>query len=157
MGVIQDLLSQHSLESIILLVLMVAFSMKGIIDLRNFFASHFEQRVKDRTKLDEQNKQLAQQVELLMKSQENLTAEVKDLHQRLDTIERTISRIMERNQEQARSWIIDKHHQYCYNEQKITDQELEAIERRYLYYKSEGGNSYIDTLMNDIRALPRVN
>ena len=63
----------------------------------------------------------------------------------------------ERLQENSRSYIIDKHHYFCYEVKAIDDLNLQSLERRYLYYKAAGGNSYIDGLMEEIRDLPKVN
>lgn len=63
----------------------------------------------------------------------------------------------ERLQENSRSYIIDKHHYFCYDVKAIDDLNLQSLERRYLYYKAAGGNSYIEGLMEEIRDLPKVN
>lgn len=31
------------------------------------------------------------------------------------------------------------------------------MERRYLYYKTAGGNSFVDNLMDEVRNLPKIN
>lgn len=60
-------------------------------------------------------------------------------------------------QENARSELLDAHHKFCYQFHKIDDLSLQSLERRYLYYKTAGGDTFIDHLMEEIRALPRVN
>ena len=63
----------------------------------------------------------------------------------------------ERLQESTRNYIIDKHHYFCYQIKAIDDLSLQSLERRFLYYKAAGGNSFIDGLMEEIRELPRLN
>lgn len=46
---------------------------------------------------------------------------------------------------------------FCYEVKAIDDLNLQSLERRYLYYKAAGGNSFIDGLMEEIRSLPRIN
>jgi hypothetical protein len=65
--------------------------------------------------------------------------------------------VHERLQENTRSFLIDSHHKFCNEIQGIDDQSLQSMERRYLYYKSAGGDSFIDTLMEEVRDLPRIN
>jgi hypothetical protein len=65
--------------------------------------------------------------------------------------------MQERLQENARSDLIDAHHQFCYQYKQIDDLSLQSLERRYLYYKTAGGDTFIDHLMEEVRALPRVN
>ena len=65
--------------------------------------------------------------------------------------------VQERLQENTRSYLIDAHHKFCYEKRAIDDLSLQAMERRYLYYKTAGGNSFIDGLMDEVRNLPRIN
>ena len=65
--------------------------------------------------------------------------------------------VQERLQENTRSFLIDAHHKHCYQIKSIDDLTLQSVERRYLYYKTAGGNSFIDGLMDEIRKLPRIN
>ena len=65
--------------------------------------------------------------------------------------------VQERLQENTRSYLIDAHHKFCYEIKAIDDLNLQAMERRYLYYKTAGGNSFIDGLMDQVRQLPRIN
>ena len=37
----------------------------------------------------------------------------------------------------------------------IDDIGLQSMERTYFYYKAAGGNTFIDTLMDEVRELPR--
>jgi hypothetical protein len=65
--------------------------------------------------------------------------------------------VQERLQENTRSFLIDAHHKFCYEVKGIDDLNLQSLERRYLYYKSAGGNSFVDELMKEIRELPKIN
>ena len=60
-------------------------------------------------------------------------------------------------QENTRSYLIDAHHKFCYERKAIDELNLQSMERRYLYYKAAGGDSFIDGLMEEVRKLPRIN
>ena len=86
------------------------------------------------------------------------------VYERFDTIDEQsqktnerLSFIEERQQENTRSYLIDAHHKFCYEIKAIDDINLQSMERRYMYYKTQGGNSFIDELMQEVRQLPRVN
>lgn len=86
------------------------------------------------------------------------------MYKRHDDLNESVSKLIEqqihttdRLQENTRSYIIDKHHYFCYQIRAIDDMNLQSLERRYMYYKADGGNSFIDQLMEEIRQLPRVN
>lgn len=75
----------------------------------------------------------------------------------LDELSEDMKLVHERLQENTRSFLIDAHHKF-YNEiQGIDDQSLQSMERRYLYYKTAGGDSFIGKLMDEVRTLPRIN
>ena len=56
----------------------------------------------------------------------------------------------------ARAFIIDKYHYHCYVAHQIDEITMDSLENRYATYKSHGGNSFIDGLMDRLRALPLV-
>ena len=81
----------------------------------------------------------------------------KKTHQHQKEIDAAIALVQERLQENTRSYLIEAHHKFCYEVHAIDDLSLQAMERRYLYYKTAGGDSFVDNLMDEVRALPRIN
>lgn len=82
---------------------------------------------------------------------------------RLDTVDESIKSIntrlagvKEQLLQDAKAYIIDQHHYYCYKMKCIDDMSLQLLEIRFSFYVSSGGNSYVESLMAEIRALPRV-
>ena len=56
----------------------------------------------------------------------------------------------------TRSYIIDKFHYYVYQIGSIDEAALQDLERRYLYYKEAGGDTFIETRMKVLRELPLI-
>lgn len=79
-----------------------------------------------------------------------------ELIQKLDETKETVRILLESDKDDIKSWITEKHHYFCYEKKVIDDYSLDGIEKRYQHYVDEGGNSYAETLMKDIRALPKV-
>ena len=67
-----------------------------------------------------------------------------------------MSILLASDKDDIKSWITEKHHYFCYEKKVIDDYSLDCIEKRYQHYVDEGGNSYVATLMREIRALPKV-
>jgi hypothetical protein len=59
------------------------------------------------------------------------------------------------DKDDIKAFITDKHHYFCYERKWIDDYSMDCIERRYSHYKDEGGNSFIATLMDELKALPK--
>ena len=64
--------------------------------------------------------------------------------------------MVESDKDDIKAWITEKHHFYCYEKRHIDDYSLDCIEKRYAHYQDEGGNSFVEDLMKDIRKLPKT-
>lgn len=157
MDALTQLMSQYSVESLIVLIVTLAVAFKFVSELWEWFydkvQNHFNYkttRTKKHDEIIESLSDLKDEIAKLSKTISNQSDEIQQLknHEVLT---------LERLQENSRSYIIDKHHYFCYEIKAIDDLNLQSLERRYLYYKSAGGNSFIDGLMEEIRDLPRIN
>ncbi len=68
-----------------------------------------------------------------------------------------IKMLREQIQQSAKAYILERHAHFVNHLKLIDEQSLQTLEVRFAYYKSQGGNSYIDLMMEDLRMLPRVN
>lgn len=80
-----------------------------------------------------------------------------ETHKNQKELRRQMETVQERLQENTRSFLIDAHHRFKYEIGGIDDLNLQSMERRYLFYKTAGGDSFIDDLMEEVRKLPRLN
>lgn len=52
-------------------------------------------------------------------------------------------------------YVTERHHFFVYEQGWIDDYSMECLERRFLIYQHEHGNSFVEGLMDEIRALPK--
>lgn len=109
-----------------------------------------EKRQRQVDSIDNKLNQHYQDFEDLKSSIHNQTTEITNLNDRIKTL-------TERTQDSTRAYLIDKHHHFCYQIKAIDDMSLQDMERRFMYYKAAGGDTFIDNLMEEVRALPRIN
>lgn len=157
MGMIEQLLSQYSIETLVILVALLGFSIKAMSELWEWFYNKFKEHFSFRTQRDQDHQQLIEQIKELSNSIKATQEEVQLLENNMNQFSDQMKITTERLQENARNYIIDKHHYFCYQVKAIDDLSLQSLERRFLYYKAAGGNSFIDGLMEEIRELPRLN
>ena len=100
-------------------------------------------------KHNEQICKVKEDIQLLIQNQEKIFEEIKLFKQQLEMI-------IESDKDDIKSWITEKHHFYCYERKWIDDYSMDCIEKRYRHYKDEGGNSFIEELMNELRSLPKT-
>lgn len=157
MGMIEQLLSQYSIETLIILIALLGFSIKAMSELWEWFYNKFKEHFSFRTQRDQDHQQLIEEIKELSSDIKATKAEVHQLESNMSQFSDQMKITTERLQENARNYIIDKHHYFCYQVHAIDDLSLQSLERRFLYYKAAGGNSFIDGLMEEIRELPRLN
>jgi hypothetical protein len=164
MEVLINLFSQYSIESIILFAMALGVAVKAMSELWEYFYNKLRKYFNYQTKKEQSFEQLTNAISSL---HEELTGirnkEISPLNDKIelaieknDEMKNQISLVSERLQENTRGNIIDKHHHFCYVLDHIDDLSLQSLEREYLYYKAAGGDTYVDGLMEDLRALPRL-
>lgn len=156
MGTIEALFSQYSIEALILLIVMLGFSIKVISELWEWFYNKFKDHFSFRTQRDQDHQQLISEIKELSSEIKSTKKEIQFLKQDMNQFSKEMKITTERLQENTRNYIIDKHHYFCFKIKAIDDLSLQSLERRFLYYKAAGGNSFIDGLMEEIRKLPRL-
>lgn len=141
MDALTSILSQYSIESIIIFGVMFLVAVKFVGELLDWVSK------KLREYFDVKN------------DEEEFKAEVKgQLNRILDElgkVESKTSLLQERMQNLTRTHIIDKSRYYT-RLGAIDDAGLQDLERHYMLYKEAGGNSYVATLMEDVRELPHI-
>ena len=61
--------------------------------------------------------------------------------------------VIDSDKDAIKAYITEKHH-YFTEKGWIDYQSLDVLEKRFKHYTDEGGNSFIEDLMEDIRKLP---
>ena len=63
--------------------------------------------------------------------------------------------LIESDKEDIKSYVTERHHHFAYEQGWIDDYSLECLERKFVIYRHEHGNSFVEGLMDEIRALPK--
>ena len=126
--------------------------MKSLYELKR---DNIERRERDKYR-DEKVEKISQQLDAQDKGSAELKQGVQNLTAELVELKGKVSILTERTQDSTRAYIIDKHHHFCYQIKAIDDMSLQDLERRFMFYKAAGGDTFIDALMEEIRSLPRL-
>lgn len=139
-----DLLKNFSLEQIILFLILLGLAIKGLV---SFFDWAVERNKKSAMKM---NKPIQ-----LENNIEHNAKEIEDTKKAIEQLANQIDLLVQSDKDSIKTFITQQHHHFCYGEGWIDDYSMDCIEKRYGHYKKEGGNSFIDDLMQDLRDLPR--
>lgn len=184
MDAITILLSQLSIEKIILVLVFFAVAVKFLGELFEYLYNKLKKYFDIKDAKEEQHEEIMNKLNVLEtrsvkqeERSEHRQAQVDKISKQLDEQDRKsaelkhalenqtkeisslksqIGTLTERTQDSTRAYLIDKHHHFCYQTHEIDDMSLQDMERRFMYYKAAGGDTFIDGLMEEVRALPRL-
>lgn len=141
-----QLFTHYSVSEIILFIIILAIAIKKFVEFVDWAKNRTTQAVLQ-AEQPAQLKEIAQSHEI----------QIKDLKDELNTIKDLINLLVESDKDDIKQSITRDHHYFCYDLKSIDDYSLDCIEKRYSHYTEEGGNSFVETLMQELRALPRKN
>lgn len=139
-----ELLSIYSVSEILAIIVTLALAVKGVVS----FWDWAKERLKKMFNKETQQENHQHQIEALTESQQQLMEAVKKLTEKVDML-------IDSDKDDIKAYITDKHHYYVYTQKWIDDYTLDCIVRRFKHYKDEGGNSFIETLIKELKALPK--
>lgn len=151
----EELLKHFSISDIVLFIVLFAVAIKGIVD----FIDWAHNRLKEKYDKENSSKIINDEISDRLKEHEerihNIEKNQNDIIRSLDALNDKINILIESDKDDIKADLTRIHHYYCYNQKWIDDYTLECCEKRYKHYTDEGGNSFIEGFMNDLRKLPK--
>ena len=174
----KELFTTYTVSEIILFLIALAAAVKGFFTfwdwgyekLKKYFGKKQSEEAFDNSIIKELAK-ISAQIDTIRTGHIDDKAEIVDqikqvniqhsldrqeLINKIEETKETIGILLASDKDDIKSWITEKHHYFCYEKKAIDDYSLDCIEKRYQHYLDEGGNSYVATLMKELRALPKV-
>lgn len=152
----EELLAQYSLSQILIFLFILGAALKTTITMIDWFWERISKVFKKQQAETERQECFTEHIQ---KSEKQIR-ELYELHtkteENLDRILNSIQLLINSDKDDIKAWITEKHHYYCYERRHIDDYSLDCIEKRYTHYRNEGGNSFVEDLMRDIRRLPKT-
>lgn len=152
----KELLETFSLGEIVIFLVLLAATIKSFFTFWDWAVGRLK-LVFNKQYEKEQLKEKFQ--EIIADQNRKLNSAFQEHNQMRDQmgeIHQMINVLMESDRNDIKAWITEKHHYFCYEKGYIDDYSLDCLERRFASYEKEDGNSFVETLMNEIRALPKV-
>lgn len=143
----KELFTQYSISEIVIFSLILAIFVKEAVSVIKFFKGEFDYTYGNKQKKEEQIKFFTNEIAEI---RENF----KQINSRLDAVSNSIILLTESDKDDIKGWIVSQYHKFM-AQGWIDDFTMDTLEKRYSHYVEEGGNSYIETLMNELRELPK--
>lgn len=151
-----ELISAYSISEIITFIILLCAAIKGAFSFGDWAWARFK-KVVDKENEEKTNDEKVQE---LLDSYSTKLEEVHTAHEALilalNEMNAKVSCLIQSDKDAIKSFITKEHHYYCYRQKWIDDYSLDCIEKRFGHYVEEGGNSFIESLMNELRDLPKT-
>ncbi len=143
-----ELLQHYSLSDIFIFIIFLALAIKSLISFLDWAYERIKRIFdKEYSKLNKKE-EIENVVNTLQKNQKETDMFLQDLSKKMDML-------IDSDKDDIKSYITKEHHYFCYQVGWIDDFSLDCLEKRYQHYANEGGNSFIEGFMNELRALPK--
>lgn len=150
----EKLFELYSFNDIIIFILLAAITIKGVIELIDWFSSRSKNKYKKETEKDNEIDSLNKDIQCCqLQIQEIKSQQAENLKTFAEAMKK-IDLLIESDKDSIKTIITDKYHYYI-KQEWIDNYSMECLEKMFEHYEAEGGNSFIHNLMEDIRKLPR--
>jgi hypothetical protein len=143
-----DLLETFTPVQIFTFIILFAIAFKQTVDFIDWLKEKVQDRDKSVKTEQDEKETLEERIEALEKSQKEISETLKTLKENMDML-------IQSDKDAIKAYITQEHHYYCYKIGWIDDYTLDCMERRFDHYVEEKGNSFIESLMDEVRALPK--
>lgn len=154
MTVIEKLLQNYSIGELIVLGILVALSIKGLINFYDWAADRIRKAFHKQSKEEKEKQDILDRLDTQIAATAALAGEIQKVRQEEEALRNKLDVLFESDKDDIRAWITQQHHQFM-SLNYIDDYSLDCLERRFKHYQDEGGNSYIEDLMKDLRSLSK--
>lgn len=150
-----ELFATYTVGEIILFIIALCIAIKECVSffdwakdrLKKTFNKEIRQnKEKDNIK-DKINKTISD-VDQLFSNQEKMEKDLQDISDKINLL-------LKSDRDDIKSFITEKHHHFCYQKGWIDDYSLDCILKRFEHYQKEGGNSFIEEFVNELKELPK--
>ena len=161
-----QLLTTYSISEILIMGVCFILAIKGAWDLIEYFRNKYRDKFnKDYNKkkkeenLEEHYQDCAAKYALTKEWYSSLNKKIDNLTNTVNTkfteLDKRIDQLTESDMHDIKQSIVRDYHYFTEQKKWIDDFSLNTLELRYSDYKEEGGNSFIDSLMAELRQLPK--
>ena len=151
---LEGIASSDVVKVIIFLFLAIQGAAVYIGKVLTFWQNRVNQAVNETTKEQEHLNEI-EELKTKLNELSSTQKQIDDIYdEKIQSILNSLNILVSSERDDIKAFITKEHHFFCYKQKWIDNYSLDSIEKRYRHYKDMGGNSYIDSLLEELRALP---
>lgn len=150
-----ELLTNYSLGQILVFIVIAALALKELAT----FLDWVNDKAKKKVQKEQEPENISQKFKIVLKEKEaelsEMALQISEMQASIKTINSNLQMLIGSDRDAIKAWLTQQHHHYM--EKGFIDYySFDCISKRYDHYKEEGGNTFIDDLMEDIINLPKT-
>ena len=150
-----ELLTNYSLGQILVFIVITAVALKEVIT----FFDWMHDKLKKRFQKEQQPQNISEKFNTVLKQKEQqlseMASQIEEIQSCINNINMNLQMLIASDKDAIKAWLTSQHHHFM-EKGAIDYYSFDCISRRYQHYKEEGGNTFIDDLMEDINNLPKL-
>ena len=150
-----SLLQHYTLSDTLMFTIFLALAIKSLVSFFDWAHGRIHKVFKKGYEEIDEKEELEQRLQRGREIMASLQANQKATDATLKDLSKKIDMLIDSDKDDIKSYITRQHHYFCYQVGWIDDFSLDCLEKRYQHYSEEGGNSFIENFMNELRALPK--
>ena len=143
-----------NLPLVVLLILAIIICGADLIKAIGVWKGKRKEKIDSEVQKCQDEKDLLKVLQDLQSSIGAVNKKLEEQDDRFTKIEEKLEDLTQSDMHDIKSWIVDQYHKFYVEQGWIDAFNAETLARRYEDYKKEGGNSYIETLMDRLNTLP---
>ena len=150
-----ELLEQYTIPQIIAFIIGLVAMIKGAWDTIEYFKDKYKRKFNKDYDVKIKETKLENFYNKTQQRHEEIMAKIDKVSDSVDTLSKRMDKLTESDMHDIKQFIVKEYHYFTEQKGQIDDYSLDTILLRYADYKDEGGNSYIETLINELKKLPK--
>lgn len=150
----KQLLSNYSVGQILLFLVVAAFAIKEFLSFIDWAHERMDKTVDKSRKTIKIEQRLDDAIEERKEAINELREKETEIEESIQKLDIKINMLIDSDRDDIKAWLTSQHHHFM-EKGEIDYYSLDCITKRYEHYKLEGGNTFIDDLMEDINNLPK--
>lgn len=150
-----QLLTNYSLGQIFIFIVLAAIALKEVVT----FLDWVNDKARKKVQKEQQPQTISQKLNLAIQEQDEEIFQIKEdmlqIQQSIERLNKNIEMLISSDRDSIKAWLTAQHH-YFMEKGTIDYYSFDCISKRYSHYKEEGGNTFIDDIMEDINNLPKT-
>lgn len=148
-----ELLSTFTGTQVIIFIAMILLAGKELLTAIDFFKKRNKDVIDKEYEEKDEKEEILERLKDISLKIETHNQKFDDISNRIDKQQETLNALIASDIEDIKSDLVKQYH-YFMGKQWIDDFSLDVVEKRFARYKAEGGNTYIENLVEKLRQLP---